>query len=187
MQECHRQKLRKKIGDASVCPAATTDASCACIDRDCQDDPTFKDEKGYFCDTWIGDDCSKASEQWGLTTKGQADIITKCKRSCGYCKWSSPCPYSSASSCTAAMSRPPDFCRACVSDKVSGLDIQGCKPHCSTADGVQSQAYCEDPNAAAAEATGSSTSAGKAPAAALLTLPLITLYLEGALSSISES
>merc|ERR1711904_398105 len=108
LKECHIQKLRSQVGVSSVCPGAT-EVSCPCIDRDCKDSATFKDEKGYFCDTWIGDDCTTASTRWGFSAAGQSALIQNCPRSCNTCTWHSPCPYKASSSCTSSSSKPPAF------------------------------------------------------------------------------
>ncbi|OLP91042.1 Uncharacterized protein YyaP [Symbiodinium microadriaticum] len=51
------------------------------MDPDCQDDESFIDEKGYFCDTWVGDDCSKAQETWGYSAAGQQAALTRYRAS----------------------------------------------------------------------------------------------------------
>eukprot|EP00930_Biecheleria_cincta_P045442 TRINITY_DN31311_c0_g1_i1.p1 TRINITY_DN31311_c0_g1~~TRINITY_DN31311_c0_g1_i1.p1 ORF type:complete len:804 (-),score=93.04 TRINITY_DN31311_c0_g1_i1:17-2359(-) len=131
LSECHLEKMRQAYSSESVCSYSNIKPTCPCVDPNCQDDEDFIDEKGYFCDTWIGDDCAKAQEQWSYTWDGQQSVLNKCKKSCGKCQVLDPCPFNSSSPCqghtfsTAASSR----CRACRTSKVSGLDIQG-KPMC---------------------------------------------------------
>ena len=98
-------------------------STCSCVDPDCQDDTSFIDEKGYFCDTWVGDDCSKAQESWGYSAAGQQAALTRCRRSCGQCTMLSPCP--STKRCVGTERFSANACRACRTDKVSGIDIQG--------------------------------------------------------------
>ncbi|CAE8698628.1 unnamed protein product, partial [Polarella glacialis] len=48
-------------------------SSCLEEDRNCKDEGSFVDEKGYFCDAWIGDGCSKAAtEKWSYSQSGHA-------------------------------------------------------------------------------------------------------------------
>jgi len=131
---CHIEKLRAQVSSESVCggPVAST---CPCVDAACQDSSTFKDEKGYFCDTWIGDNCNEAASRWGYSAGGQASILSMCKRSCGACTWHDPCPYEKAASCSSQASSIPSFCRACETDKVSGVDIEGCLMSCASKGG----------------------------------------------------
>merc|ERR1719162_1347412 len=87
LKECNIEKLRREVGASSVCGTADTNSACPCIDQDCRDSLTFKDEKGYFCDTWVGDDCNAAGAQWGYSVSGLAAVTRNCPRSCGTCKW----------------------------------------------------------------------------------------------------
>eukprot|EP00437_Effrenium_voratum_P020749 CAMPEP_0181445630 /NCGR_PEP_ID=MMETSP1110-20121109/25687_1 /TAXON_ID=174948 /ORGANISM="Symbiodinium sp., Strain CCMP421" /LENGTH=715 /DNA_ID=CAMNT_0023569681 /DNA_START=39 /DNA_END=2186 /DNA_ORIENTATION=+ len=122
--ECRLQRLRAAVGQDSVCSTtASVPASCPCMDPDCQDDESFIDEKGYFCDTWVGDDCSKAQETWGYSAAGQQAALTRCRRSCGRCQMISPCP--STARCAGTERFADVSCRACRTDKVSGIDIEG--------------------------------------------------------------
>jgi len=130
LQECHIEQLRANVGSTSVCQSADYASGCPCIDTDCKDNPTFMDELGYFCDTWIGDDCTEAESRWGYTAGGQDAVQINCKRSCGLCDWKDDCPYEKAPSCTAEASAVPSFCRACETDKTSGVDIEGCYMSC---------------------------------------------------------
>ncbi|CAE8654690.1 unnamed protein product, partial [Polarella glacialis] len=95
---------------------------CPCLDRNCKDEESFVDEKGYFCDAWIGDDCSKAAtEKWSYSQSGQAMLMQKCKLSCGMCELKDPCPYTDTEECSSSM-LSSSTCRACKS-KVSGVGI----------------------------------------------------------------
>merc|ERR1712061_190563 len=67
----------------------------------------------------------------GYSQAGQDAVIEKCKRSCGLCDWKDPCPYSGASKCSEKPSSVQPFCRACETDKVSGVDIEGCEMTCN--------------------------------------------------------
>eukprot|EP00439_Symbiodinium_sp_Y106_P082272 s482_g21.t1 len=114
--ECRLQRLRAAVGPDSVCSTtASVPADCPCMDPDCQDDESFIDEKGYFCDTWVGDDCSKAQEAWGYSAAGQQAALTRCRRSCGRCAMLSPC--SSAQRCVGTERFADESCRACRTDK----------------------------------------------------------------------
>ncbi|CAK9053957.1 unnamed protein product [Durusdinium trenchii] len=96
LNDCTLERLRRAVGPESTCSTGSTDstsnATCPCADPACQDNEDWLDEKGYFCDTWVGDDCSGAMESWGYTAGGQQDILVQCKRSCGVCPQISPCP-----------------------------------------------------------------------------------------------
>eukprot|EP00931_Biecheleriopsis_adriatica_P093204 TRINITY_DN6694_c0_g1_i1.p1 TRINITY_DN6694_c0_g1~~TRINITY_DN6694_c0_g1_i1.p1 ORF type:complete len:747 (-),score=132.23 TRINITY_DN6694_c0_g1_i1:68-2308(-) len=134
LTDCHKEKIRKKYSDESVCDAGTLQkdltAPCPCIDPSCQDDEDWIDEKGYFCDTWIGDDCSKAQEEWEYSWEGTQDVLRKCRRSCRQCQLLDPCPHDTASLCSGhTFSSKSSSCRACRTDKVSGFDIEG-QPMC---------------------------------------------------------
>lgn len=130
LSDCHLEKLRSESASkgAETCSGGPS-GPCPCLASGCTDDTTWLDEKGYFCDTWIGDDCSKASSKFGYTGDGQAEVLQKCRRSCGLCDWQNPCP-SSAASCSDAASAVPQESRACLTSKVSGVDIEGCLMSC---------------------------------------------------------
>jgi len=124
---CSLQQLRRLYSAESVCEdqlfaSASPDVQCPCQDPNCQDDATFVDEKGYFCDTWVGDDCVNIDAQWGYSEAGKTAVSEKCKRSCGLCVWQEQCEKPADGECP---SRPVfDVCRACQG-KVSGVDIEG--------------------------------------------------------------
>ncbi|CAJ1335714.1 unnamed protein product [Effrenium voratum] len=90
----------------------------------CQDDPDFLDEKGYFCDTWVGDDCQRAASDWGYSATDEAQIQTKCKRSCGMCPQLNPCPKQTAQ-CSNVAQPSATACRATRTDKISPNSIEG--------------------------------------------------------------
>eukprot|EP00435_Cladocopium_sp_Y103_P024528 s4354_g6.t1 len=85
LSECRLEKLRRAVGPESSCADMTLESSCACADPNCQDNANFLDELGYFCDTWVGDDCTRAIEDWGYTAAGQESVLQQCRRSCGRC------------------------------------------------------------------------------------------------------
>lgn len=131
LMECHRQKVRLAYSRGSVCDTivdqreyASVSAStvCPCTDPSCQDDPTFTDEKGYFCDTWVGDDCKAPAASWGSSDAGMWQVQEKCKRSCGLCDWSSGgCSRTSSVECP--MIPVATECRSCLG-RTSGVDIE---------------------------------------------------------------
>lgn len=85
MNDCRLEKLRRAVDPQSSCIDMTLDATCPCADPTCQDNEDFLDEKNYFCDTWVGDDCSKAASDWGYSASGQEQVLAQCRRSCGRC------------------------------------------------------------------------------------------------------
>ena len=95
LRDCDLAKMRAAAG--STCPGDTgacTRSDGYCIDPTCKDDPTYVDSKGYYCDQWVGDDCTKAaSPEWGYSQKAQDEILEKCPYSCMQCqRASSPEP-----------------------------------------------------------------------------------------------
>lgn len=85
LSDCRLEKLRRAVGPESSCTDVTWESNCACADPNCQDNANFLDELGYFCDTWVGDDCTRAVEDWGYTAAGQESVLQQCRRSCGRC------------------------------------------------------------------------------------------------------
>lgn len=133
LDECRLQKIRLKVGLESVCGAATSqsvsESQCGCLSHNCQDDTLWRDAQGYFCDTWIGDDCS--GTYTGYTAQDLATVRSKCPRSCGLCAWQNPCPYPNGPPCQEmgySTDQMASQCRAC-NGKVSGMNIDG-KPMC---------------------------------------------------------
>jgi len=137
LTECHREKIRLAYSAASVCGTDSSSdiqaSTCQCLDRTvpCEDDDNFIDELGYFCDTWVGDDCDTASERFGYSAAGQTELGQKCLKSCGKCAFTElPCPYTEAATCQGhSFSAQSSKCRACQTSKVSGIDIEG-NPMC---------------------------------------------------------
>jgi len=135
LTECHRQHIRLKYSQDSVCSTEYNDFTdvtgttvCPCTDQSCVDDLDFRDEKNYFCDTWVGDDCSNPNPDWGYSSAGMAEIRAKCKRSCGLCSWSTgSCTRSTSEECPILPI--PTECRACLG-RVSGVDIDGDAMEC---------------------------------------------------------
>ncbi|CAE8603801.1 unnamed protein product [Polarella glacialis] len=127
LTDCSLQKLRLQVSTESMCGDSADAASvqaqkCPCLDRNCKDEENFLDEKGYFCDAWIGDDCSTATaEKWSYSQSGQAMLMQKCKLSCGLCELKDPCPYTGTEECSSS-TLSSSTCRACES-KVSGVGI----------------------------------------------------------------
>jgi len=130
LSDCHRQKIRQSYSQDSVCEAKYSDyvdvlaeTVCPCTEQGCVDTVGWTDEKDYFCDTWVGDDCSKPNPAWGYSSAGMAEVRQNCKRSCGLCPWSSgTCGRSDAMECP--ITPIPTECRACLG-VVSGVDIDG--------------------------------------------------------------
>jgi len=140
LKECHRQKLRLKHSNQhnsnSVCSGqqqVTTNTDCDCKESGCKDNPTFVDAMGYYCDTWVGDTCDDATgSRWGFSSAQMDAVRQECQHSCGQCQWYASCPYDSAAGSCLSASIPTDA-RACTTDKVSGVDIQGCTMTCGDA------------------------------------------------------
>ncbi|CAJ1441526.1 unnamed protein product [Effrenium voratum] len=124
INDCRLEKLRREYSEASSCITLDTSVTCPCADPACQDDPDFLDEKGYFCDTWVGDDCQRAASDWGYSATGEAQIQTKCKRSCGMCPQLNPCPKQTAQ-CSNVAQPSATACRATRTDKISPNSIEG--------------------------------------------------------------
>merc|ERR1719506_2356523 len=51
----------------------------------CKDDPNFKDEGGYGCDTWIGYSCRAAKRDHGYSKASQDAILRNCPAACQVC------------------------------------------------------------------------------------------------------
>ncbi|CAE8651652.1 unnamed protein product [Polarella glacialis] len=129
LTDCSLQKLWLQVSTESICgtghsanAARVKTQKCPCLDRNCKDEESFVDEKGYFCDAWIGDDCSTAAtEKWSYSQSFQAMLMQKSKLSCGLCELKGPCPYTVTEEC-ASSTLSSSTCRACQS-KVSGVGI----------------------------------------------------------------
>ncbi|CAJ1441525.1 unnamed protein product [Effrenium voratum] len=119
--DCRLEKLRRSYSQESVCINMDTSATCPCADPACQDDTNWLDELGYFCDTWVGDDCRRAAADWGYSAAGQSAVLQKCRRSCGVCPQVNPCP--KQNQCSSRAAQLPS-CRADLTDKVSPNGLQ---------------------------------------------------------------
>ena len=119
LSECRLEKLRKAAGPESSCTSESFN-SCTCWDPKCQDNENFLDELGYFCDTWVGDDCTRAIEDWGYTAKGQESVLQQCRRSCGTCP-RGPCQ----TSCEGVGKLSSSPCRSELTTKVTPNQIEG--------------------------------------------------------------
>jgi len=130
LMECHRQKIRRAYSQDSVCSetaeqrefeSAGDSTVCPCRDQNCVDDATFTDELGYFCDTWVGDDCQNPNPAWGYSPAGMAVVREKCPKSCNLCEWSrGSCGRTVAAECPVIP--VAQECRACLG-RTSGVDI----------------------------------------------------------------
>uniref|UniRef100_A0A7S2L4T8 VWFA domain-containing protein n=1 Tax=Zooxanthella nutricula TaxID=1333877 RepID=A0A7S2L4T8_9DINO len=124
LSECARQKIRHAYSPASVCENteySTVGPStvCPCSEQSCQDNASFTDEKYYFCDTWVGDDCSNPRPSWGYSDEAMAEVRRQCPRSCGLCR-QGPCERTTSEECPIIP--VPTECRACVG-RTYGVDI----------------------------------------------------------------
>jgi len=127
LTDCHRQRIRLAYSAESVCSVSefqvTPDTVCPCVEGGCEDDLDFRDEKNYFCDTWVSDDCNNPNPAWGYSTAGMAAIKEKCKKSCNLCQWSAgACPRTDARECPVIPIATE--CRACLG-VTSGVDLEG--------------------------------------------------------------
>jgi len=133
LSECNREQIRRKVSAGSVCNPQVQAENCGCDPAPCEDDDNWMDSKGYFCDSWVADDChdfspgSRAVRIWGYDPSEQAAILANCRKSCQNCGPNPPCR---RETCPApSLSTAP--CRACSSAKgVSGVDIEGCPMAC---------------------------------------------------------
>jgi len=158
LTECHLEQLRAEVSADSVCSVSVDRRlapACPCLDRACQDDEDFLDEEGYKCWSWIGDDCSRATEQFGYTSAGQQDVIDHCPRSCRDCEWLDPCPYTEGQACLTEV-RGSYQCQACQGF-VSGVGIDEQEMCCPDDDGPVA------PKCSSATATSPSPSPSSSP------------------------
>jgi uncharacterized protein YegL len=84
--------MRNDIEAAETCPGDTpgqySGSDGYCVDPECTDDVTFKDVAGYYCDQWVGEDCSRAHDDfadWGYTQAAEDAILAACPYSCLLC------------------------------------------------------------------------------------------------------
>eukprot|EP00927_Polykrikos_kofoidii_P059598 TRINITY_DN54744_c0_g1_i1.p1 TRINITY_DN54744_c0_g1~~TRINITY_DN54744_c0_g1_i1.p1 ORF type:complete len:1022 (+),score=121.94 TRINITY_DN54744_c0_g1_i1:51-3116(+) len=124
LTECHREALRAEVGPESVC-VSEPESPCPCIDPTCTDDYDFTDDEGYFCDSWIGDDCTQATVTFGYSAEAQAEVIDRCPRSCGLCRFD--IAHCGKATCKGRFD--PGECRACKG-RTSGLSLDGSSRRC---------------------------------------------------------
>jgi hypothetical protein len=102
LRDCDLAEMRAAVG--STCPG---DSYCgsgdgSCVEPSCVDDITYKDSQGYFCDQWVGDDCTKAYPEWkdwGYTQADEDEILYRCPYSCMQCTRESDPAVCSAATC----------------------------------------------------------------------------------------
>lgn len=138
MNDCRLEKLRRAVDPQSSCIDMTLDATCPCADPTCQDNEDFLDEKNYFCDTWVGDDCSKAASDWGYSASGQEQVLAQCRRSCGRCPVGT-CPQQAQCQNGALIS--DSTCRSQRTHKVTPNNIQNVDPSATTTSGQDSSTF----------------------------------------------
>lgn len=181
---CHLERMRREYSHESVCDVSQSTTSCPCLDQACSDDEDWLDEQGYFCDTWIGDDCTKAQEQWQYSWEGTQAVLQKCRKSCGLCQVLDPCPYNNSSPCqghtfsNAASAR----CRACRTDKVSGVGIEGHPMCCPETGNCKSGA-----RGCAISQDGQQTTPGSQDASVSIVAPSLTIFLCSLISLVQAS
>lgn len=115
MTDCRLEKLRAAVSPTSTCLSTSQPDTCPCADPSCQDNEDFLDELNYFCDTWVGDDCTKATE-WGYSSAGQQAVLQNCKRSCGQCPLVAVCPQQGQCQTKSISSKP---CRSARTNRVT--------------------------------------------------------------------
>jgi hypothetical protein len=84
--------IRASSEAAETCPGDTpgqySPADGYCVDPNCKDDKAYKDPLGYYCDQWVGEDCSRAYDDfsdWGYTQADEDAILAACPYSCLTC------------------------------------------------------------------------------------------------------
>ena len=58
------------------------------MDPTCRDDLDYTDQAGYYCHHWVGEDCSRAFDDfysWGYTQADEDAILAHCPYSCLQC------------------------------------------------------------------------------------------------------
>jgi len=55
------------------------------LDTSCTDTTGYTDEKGFDCNSWYAYQCQRATEDWGYSQEGEADILEKCPYTCETC------------------------------------------------------------------------------------------------------
>jgi len=125
--ECHLEQLRSTSDYAEQCGASVSTESCGCVDPNCADNLWFVDELGYYCDSWVGDNCEAGEQDYGYTRTGLEEVFSNCKRSCGLCPHVSDETVCRQDAC--AVQELPTSCRAC-NGVVPGVDLLGRTMHC---------------------------------------------------------
>mmetsp|Transcript_31275 Transcript_31275/g.57247 ORF Transcript_31275/g.57247 Transcript_31275/m.57247 type:complete len:771 (-) Transcript_31275:154-2466(-) len=128
LSECALERLRATSQYAETCDDETMlAASCGCADPSCTDNELFVDELGYYCDSWVGDNCEEGIEDFGYTAAGMAEVFSNCQKSCGLCPYITDEVACSQRECT--VQETPATCRAC-GGIVPGVDLWGRPMHC---------------------------------------------------------
>ena len=89
LRDCDLADMRAAAGH--TCPSArgcSAGTDGYCVDPTCRDDPTYVDSQGYYCDQWVGDDCTKTYPEWkdwGYTQADEDEILARCPYSCLQC------------------------------------------------------------------------------------------------------
>jgi hypothetical protein len=90
LRDCDLAELREAVGSTCSGDRVCSPSSDGyCVDTTCRDDITYKDSQGYYCDQWVGDDCTKAFPEWkdwGYTQADEDEILAKCPYSCKLCQ-----------------------------------------------------------------------------------------------------
>jgi hypothetical protein len=85
LRPCDLAAMRAEAGMTCDGDKACAAADGYCVDPTCRDDPIFKDEKGFYCDQWVGEDCARAAEDYGYSQANEEQILAKCRHSCLLC------------------------------------------------------------------------------------------------------
>jgi hypothetical protein len=88
LRDCDLQRMREEVGRTCPGDKPCTASDGYCVDPTCKDDITYKDSQGYYCDQWVGDDCTQAYPEWkdwGYTQADEDEILRKCPYSCKQC------------------------------------------------------------------------------------------------------
>jgi uncharacterized protein YegL len=84
LRDCDLAAMRAEAGTTCAGDEACSASDGYCVDPTCHDDFTFKDEQGYYCDQWVGEDCAKA-EDLGYSKSNADAIRAACPHSCLQC------------------------------------------------------------------------------------------------------
>jgi hypothetical protein len=84
--------IRNSFEAAETCPGDTpgqySSSDGYCVDPACMDNVAFVDILGYKCDQWVGEDCTRAVDDfadWGYTQADEDAIVSNCPYSCLQC------------------------------------------------------------------------------------------------------